>query len=244
MDDPGRLAGEGERVQPDRPIRRGLWGARVPGGAGAVGVRLDLPDATRERRAERSQNGESRALRQLWEAPDHSASRAVVQRRVLEDLPPLDLVGHVLDVDLDAVARPGHDGAPPMCWARAMPYEPPRPLQHPVDAIDARDAPAARALQVPREAPGAIPRPLTPPAEAPSHPNPHLPGVAVGPAGAIRETQPIPPARRVAVLPRVVRLPGDPEEDAGVRDRSELLCLAEPVQPLSNPLFPDTVWHG
>src|SRR5574337_108911 len=43
-----RLAGEGERVPPDRPIRRGLRGTRVLVGKGTVVVGLHLPDAGRE----------------------------------------------------------------------------------------------------------------------------------------------------------------------------------------------------
>jgi len=59
----------------------------VPVGEGGVIVGLDLPE--RERRAERSQEGEPRPVRQFREAADHPEPRAVIERGVLEGLPPL-----------------------------------------------------------------------------------------------------------------------------------------------------------
>jgi len=128
--------------------------------------------------------------------------------------------------------------------AGAVLGEQPRPLEDAVDPIDARDVGDALPTEMPGEAPRPVAGPAPPAPQAPGHPGSDLPGVPMGPSGAIGEVQPVPAARRVAVPPLVVRLPGDPEEDTGIGHRAELLGLAEPGQPLSNALFPDTVWHG
>jgi hypothetical protein len=65
-------------------------------------VRQDLE---RERGAKGRQKGEPRAVRQLREEAHHAQPLAVIEGRVLEDLPALDAVGHVLDVELNAVPR-------------------------------------------------------------------------------------------------------------------------------------------
>lgn len=231
--DPGRLAGKRERVEPDRPIRRGLGSTRVPVRAGTVVVRLHLPDAEWERRAERRQEGQGRAVCQLRAESHHLESSAVIQRHVLVHAAAFHPIGDVLDVDLDAVARRG-----------PVSGQQPGPLPHPVDPGDARDASEALALQVPPEPSGAIPGSPPPALEPSGHSGPDLPGVGVRPAGAIGQTQAIPRAAGVAPPSLVVGLAGDSEENAGIGGGAELLRLAEPVQALADDLFSAMVWHG
>jgi len=76
-------------------------------GEGGVVVGLDLVDPERKGLAQRSQEGKPRTVRQLREEADHPEPRAVIERGVLEGLPPLHPVRDVLDVHLDAVARAG-----------------------------------------------------------------------------------------------------------------------------------------
>ena len=216
----------------------------VPVGEGGVVVGLDLPEPERERRAERSQEGEPRTVRQLREEADHPEPRAVIERGVLEGLPPLHPVRDVLNVHLDAVARAGHHVALQVLRPAAVSGEQPGPLQDPVDAVDARHPTQAFAPEAPGQAARPVAGPAAPAPEPPGHPGPDLPGVVMGPPGPIREAQPVPPTRGVAAPPLVVGLPGDPEEATGVGDRAELLGLAKPVQPLPNALFPDNVRHG
>lgn len=72
-----------------------------------------------------------------------------------------------------------------------------------------------------------------------------LQGVALerGPT-AVGQSEAVPRSRRVAMPPVAVGLPGDPKEDAGGGDRSELLDLPDPVQLLADDLFSDMVSHG
>lgn len=216
----------------------------VPVREGRIVVGLDLPDAKWERAAEGSQEREPRAVRELREEAHDPQPGTVIQGRVLEDLPPLDPIGHILDVHLDAIPWPGQDVALPVLRAAAVPGEQPGPLQDPVDAVDARDVRDALPAEVPGQAAGAVPGPPPPAPEPPGHPGPDLARVPVGAPGAIREAQAVPPTRGVAAPPLVVGLPGDPEEDTGVGDGPERLGLAKPVQPLPNALFPDNVGHG
>jgi len=168
----------------------------------------------------------------------------VVERGVLEDLAAVDPVGHVRDVHLAAVPRPGHHVVLLLLRARPVSREEPRPLEDAGDAVHTRDAGDALPAEVPGQTARPVASPSAPPAQSAGHPGADLAGVAVRAPRAVGQAQPIPLTRGVAVPPLVVRLPGDPEEDAGVGDRAELLGLAEPVQPLPNALFPDRVSHG
>jgi len=244
MADPRGLTGQGERVQADRPVRRGLWGPRVPVGEGRIVVGLHHRDPERERRVERGQEGESCAVRQLREEPDHPESGAVIERRVLKHLASFHHVRDIFDVDLHTIAWPGHDVALLVLGATPVSGEQPRPLQDTVNPVHTRDAPEPRAEQVPAEPSGAIAGPSAPSSESPGHPRPHLPRMVVRAPGAIDQAQAIPRAAGVSPPPLVVGLPRDPEEDTGIGHRAELLGFAEPVQPLPNALFPDKVWHG
>ena len=216
----------------------------VPVGEGGIVVGLDLVDPERKGLAQRGQERERRRVRQLWEEAHDPQPGAVVQGRVLEDLPRLHPIGHVLDVHLDAVARARHHVALPVLRPGAVPGEQAGPLQDPMDPVDTRDVGDPLPAEVPGQAAGPIPGPPPPAPEPPGHPGPDLARVPVGAPRAIREVQAVPPTRGVAVPPLVVGLPGDPEEGAGVGDRAELLGLPKPVQSLPNALFPDNVRHG
>ena len=116
-------------------------------------------------------------------------------------------------------ARPGHDVALAVFRPTSVLRQQPGPLEHPVDAVDARDTPEARAPEAPQEASRAVAGPPTPAAESPGHPGPDLARVPMRAPGPVGEAQAVPLAGRVAAPPLVVGLPGDPEEGTGVGDR-------------------------